>query len=61
MKFAKRVAILVAFATPLIAALTAYAQSTGPSDKLATPESFAGIGDTAARSAALFTEHSAKC
>jgi hypothetical protein len=27
-----------------------------PSAPLASPESFAGIGDTAARSAALFTE-----
>ena len=36
--------------------LTAYAVSAGPSDTLAPPESFAAISDTAARSAALFTE-----
>ena len=36
--------------------LTAYAVAEAQSDRLATPESFAAIGDTAARSAALFTE-----
>jgi hypothetical protein len=35
--------------------LTAYAAASDQ-DKLAAPESFAGIGDTAARSAAIFTE-----
>ena len=55
MKFDLRVSIAVALAL-LTAAPTAYAQSADLSDKLAAPESFAGIGDTAARSAALFTE-----
>jgi len=55
MKFDLRVSIAVALAV-LTATPTAYAPSADPSDKLATPESFAGIGDTAARSAALFTE-----
>jgi len=54
MKFDLRVSIAVALAL-LTAAPTAYAQSADLSDKLAAPESFAGIGDTA-RSAALFTE-----
>jgi hypothetical protein len=36
--------------------LTAYAVSDGQPDRLAAPESFAAIGDTATRSAALFTE-----
>src|SRR3954464_13204365 len=33
-----------------------FADSQTKSDSLAVPESFAGIGDTAARSAAMFTE-----
>jgi hypothetical protein len=51
-----RVQLLVAAAALLASMLTAYAVSDGPSDTLASPESFAGIGDTAARSAALFTK-----
>jgi hypothetical protein len=40
----------------LLSQLAANAASDGPSQGLASPESFAAIGDTAARSAALFTE-----
>jgi hypothetical protein len=36
--------------------LAAFAASSGQSSELASPESFAGIADTAERSAALFTE-----
>lgn len=39
----------------LTSMMTAYAMAQGQ-DRLAPPESFAGIGDTAARSAALFAE-----
>jgi hypothetical protein len=56
MKSAMRLQVLVAVAALLMSMLTAYAVSDGPSDTLATPESFAAIADTAARSAALFTE-----
>jgi hypothetical protein len=55
MKFDMRTPILAALAL-LTAGFTAYAQPAGPLDTLATPESFAQISDTAARSAALFTE-----
>ena len=54
MKFDTRLQVLVV-ALPL-SVLTAYAVSAGPADTLAAPESFAAISDTAARSAALFTE-----
>ena len=56
MKSHMRILVLVAAAALLTSVLTAYAVSDGPSDTLASPESFATIGDTAARSAALFTE-----
>ena len=56
MKSHMRIQVLVAAAALLTSVLTAYAVSDGPSDTLASPESFATIGDTAARSAALFTE-----
>jgi hypothetical protein len=56
MKSTMRLQVLVAVAALLMSMLAAYAVSDGPSDTLATPESFAAIGDTAARSAALFTE-----
>jgi hypothetical protein len=56
MKSTMRLQVLVAVAALLMSMLTAYAVSDGPSDTLATPESFAAIGDTAARSAALFAE-----
>ena len=56
MKSHMRVQVLVAAAVLLTSMLTAHAVSDGPSDTLASPDSFASIGDTAARSAALFTE-----
>jgi hypothetical protein len=56
MKSEMRLKVLVAVGALLMSMLTAYAVSDGASDTLAPPESFAGIGDTAARSAALFTE-----
>ncbi len=56
MKSAMRLQVLVAVAALLMSVPTAYAVSDGPSDTLATPESFAAISDTAARSAALFAE-----
>jgi hypothetical protein len=56
MKSDLRLQVLVAVAALLMSMLTAYAVSDGPSETLATPESFAAIGDPAARSAALFTE-----
>ena len=48
--------VLVAVAAMLMSMLTAYAIAQAQSDGLATPESFASIGDRAKRSAALFTE-----
>ena len=56
MKSETRIKILAAAVAPLMSALTAYAVAGGPADSLATPESFSAIGDTATRSAALFTE-----
>ena len=56
MKSETRIKILAATVGPLMSALTAYAVAGGPADSLAAPESFSGIGDTATRSAALFTE-----
>jgi hypothetical protein len=56
MKSETRIKILAAAVAPLMSALIAYAVAGGPADSLATPESFAAIGDTATRSAALFTE-----
>ena len=47
---------LVAVIASLICGLTAQAVADGQSESLATPESFASIGDTAKRSAAIFTE-----
>jgi hypothetical protein len=46
----------VAVAALAMSMLTAYAVADVSSDKLASPESFSGIADTAARSAAIFTE-----
>jgi hypothetical protein len=51
-----RIKALVAAAALLMSMLTAYAISGEPADSLASPESFAAIGDPATRSAALFTE-----
>jgi hypothetical protein len=56
MKLQMRVKVLAAAVAMLMSGLTARAVSDEPSDTLATPESFAEIGDTATRSAALFTE-----
>ncbi len=56
MKSEMRVKVLVAAVALPMGMLTAYAVADGPSDGLATPESFSTIGDTATRSAALFTE-----
>jgi hypothetical protein len=56
MKFDLRIQLIVAVAGLLMSALTAYAVADGPSETLATPESFASIADPAARSAAIFTE-----
>jgi hypothetical protein len=54
MKSELRIKLAVAVAALLM--LSSYAVSEGQSDRLATPESFASIGDNAERSAALFTE-----
>jgi hypothetical protein len=56
MKSAMRVKALFAAVFLLVSMLTGYAISEVQSNRLATPESFASIGDTAQRSAALFTE-----
>jgi hypothetical protein len=56
LKSAVRVASMVAVATVLMSLLTAYATDGAGPDSLASPESFAALGDTAARSAAIFTE-----
>ena len=56
MKFDLRVALIVAVVGLPMSVLTAYAVSDSPPDHLASAESFASIGDTSARSAALFTE-----
>ena len=51
-----RAPILAAIAALLMSMPSAHAASDDPSDSLASPESFAGISDSAARSAALFAE-----
>jgi hypothetical protein len=56
MNFAMRAHILAAIAALLMSMLSAHAVSDDPLDSLASPESFAGISDSAARSAALFAE-----
>jgi hypothetical protein len=56
MKSEMRVKVLVGAVALLMSILTAYAVADSPSDGLATPERFSAIGDTATRSAALFTE-----
>jgi hypothetical protein len=53
---AKRIALLAALMIGLGLPLLTEVYSAEPSAALATPQSFDGIGDTAARSAALFTE-----
>src|SRR6266481_3018422 len=56
MKFDLRVQLIVAVVGLSMSVLTAYAVSDSPPDHLASAESFASIGDTSARSAAIFTE-----
>jgi hypothetical protein len=56
MKFALSLVVLVVGAAGLTCAVTAQAVSNGSADALAPPDSFASIGDTATRSAALFVE-----
>jgi hypothetical protein len=56
MKAETRVKGLVIVATLGMSMLTAYAAAQGTSQGLASPESFDGIADTSARSAAIFTE-----
>jgi hypothetical protein len=56
MKFDMRVQVIVAVMVLPMSMMAAYAVSDAPPDRLASVESFASIGDTAARSAALFTE-----
>jgi hypothetical protein len=55
-KVAPRTAILIAGAMLLAGVVSAPAVSDGPPESLASVASFDAIGDTAARSAALFTE-----
>jgi hypothetical protein len=56
MRFDTRVKLLTAGLILLLSQFAANAASNDPSRSLASPESFAAIGDTTARSAALFTE-----
>jgi hypothetical protein len=56
MKFDMRVQVIVAVMVLPMSMMAAYAVSDVSPDRLASVESFASIGDTAARSAALFTE-----
>jgi hypothetical protein len=56
MKCDARVKVLVAVVLLLLSMTSRYAGSQNQSESLATPESFAAIEDTSARSAALFTE-----
>jgi hypothetical protein len=56
MNSTKRTALLAALMAALVLTQLTDVDSAEPSAALATPESFDGIGDTAARSAALFTE-----
>ena len=56
MKSETRFRILASVAALGMSSLTGYAASQTPSHTLASPESFASISDTEARSAAIFTE-----
>ena len=56
MKSSLRVKVPVVVVAALMSMLAAYTVSGEPADGLASPESFAGISDTAMRSAAMFTE-----
>lgn len=50
------ITLLIALTASLARMIAAPADSNAPAQTLASPESFTAIGDTAARSAALFTE-----
>ena len=56
MKSKRQITILLALTALQAMLISTHAASGAPADTLATPESFATVGDTAARSAALFTE-----
>src|SRR6202035_5247905 len=56
MRFDLRVQLIVAVVVLSVTMLAAHAVSDSPSDQLASVESFSSIADTAARSAAIFTE-----
>ena len=56
MQFDLRVQLFVAVLALPAGVLAAYAASDSPPEPLASVESFSSIGDTAARSAAIFTE-----
>jgi hypothetical protein len=56
MKSAMRFRVIVSVATLAMSLVTGYALSETAPQALASPESFASIGDTEARSAAMFTE-----
>ena len=56
MQFDLRVQFFVAVLALPASVLAAYAASDSPPEPLASVESFSSIGDTAARSAAIFTE-----
>ena len=56
MKSETRFRIFVAVAALTLSGLTGYAASQPASNTLASPDSFASIADTDARSAAIFTE-----
>jgi len=56
MNAATRLGLLVSMTFALALAPAMNVESAGPTATLATPESFSSIGDTAARSAALFAE-----
>ena len=56
MNAATRLGLLVSMTFALALAPAMSVKSAGPTATLATPESFSSIGDTAARSAALFAE-----
>ena len=51
-----RFPIVITVTSLLVSMLTAYAVADGPAERLASAQSFSSIPDTAARSAALFTE-----
>ena len=56
MKSKRQITILLALTAVQAMLISTHAASGAPADTLATPERFAEIADTAARSAALFTE-----